>query len=412
MNMKYIRLWFKSKKGYEKLFLFLIFVRPIVEPFYYFKENSLLFSPLYWIGFLTFIICIVGIFSNAKYRSPLDEHFWWWSMLVILNIAFLYFSNEPITFINYALKLIYPVTIFYFLRGFVKSKSDLYALLFVFISSGIIATLWMFYDISSSGLNLREKSSFADVVNYGIYFNILLLAILYFYLKSRFYKKVVLKPTFTIVIILIAIGLLTHLSIKHLSSVAVSLLICSIFIYYTSKKSMGNFVIGIGIAVTVLFSIGDKFYENVMEDRMKREVQVLEGKRNKSQALHGRMSRWEWLTNDFSKSSTIAIFFGYPLDMKYANHMIGVTPHNDFLRITFFTGFLGLATFLWFLLMVFRRIKHLMVSERFLCYTSLLVFILYAISTVPTFYPGFNNFIFTVFAFVSLPLKKTNEYES
>lgn len=409
MNRKDLLTWFRSKKWYEQLFLFILLIRPVVEPFFYLKNSSPLLSPLYWIAFLSFFICIKGISSNLKYKSPFDMHFGIWTVLALLNIFCLFFSYELLEYVAAGLRLINPILIFYFLRGLIKNKSDLYGLLTIFLLSCGIACLWFMFDLSSSGFNLRDKSSFADVVNYGLYANIALIIAFYFYLKKQVSFTEFWKPKLYLIVGIVLLTILTHFAIKHLSSIAVSAIVVCLYVFYLSRKKIGSFVLVLGVIVTLLLSIGEQFYDSVINERIQYELEVVEGSRAKTQALHGRVNRWEWLSKDFFSGTYYGQFFGYPLNMKYSDHMVGITPHNDFLRILFFTGFVGLFFYLRFLVLSFIKVRKMLLPDKFLAYASLLTLVLYSVSTVPTFYQGFNNFIFGILAFIALPKQVLDE---
>ncbi|MBI2258349.1 MAG: hypothetical protein HYU67_05565 [Flavobacteriia bacterium] len=405
---KSILRWFTTKLWFEKVFLIIILLRPIIEPFYYLKSQSILFSPLYWIAFITFFISIIGIFSNSKYKSNLDYSFSFWTIFVLLNLFFLYFSTTIIDYVILFLKLIYPVIIFYFLRGLIKTKEDFKNILSFFLLSSLTAFLWLIYDIGQNGFNLRLKSSFADVVNYGLYANMGFLIISYFFIskKENFLSK---NTRITLFIIILILVVLTHFAIKHLSSIGVTVLILAFFQWYSLKKNISNFFFAFLLICSLFFGIADKIYQQVIQERIVKEVEIVEGTRAKSQALHGRATRWDWLWKEFTKQSLPVQLVGFPTSIQKSEYMIGITPHNDFLRILFFTGFFGLICYLYFLFSVLKLIKYFLFYERFLLYTGFFMYIIYSFSTVPTFYPGFNNFIFSLFAICALPIKKAHE---
>lgn len=411
MKVSLLLKWFKSKKWFEQLFLLLLILRPVVEPYFYLKESSPLFSPLYWIGILTFLISIFGILTNRQIKSQSDRMYLWWSVLVVVNIFCLLFSTDFLNFFIFGLKLIYPVTIFFFFRGFMKSKYDLYGVMMVLLFSSGIAGLWLIVDVLKIGFNLRLGSSFADVINYGVYANLALIITCYFLLKFQLIKKVLWRPKTFLLIGIFIISLVTFYAIKHIASLAVFVSILCTFVFFLSQKKIGLFLVVFGIFLVTFLIVGDRFYEDVVNDRIEKEVQIVKGERAKSQALHGRISRWEWLYKEYEKSNIAGQLFGYPLNLTYSNHMIGITPHNDFLRVLFFTGLFGLIFYLSFLIGIIRKIRFLASSEKFLAYASVFCFLLYSISTVPTFYPGFNNFIFAIFAFLALPIQKINEVD-
>jgi hypothetical protein len=133
---------------------------------------------------------------------------------------------------------------------------------------------------------------------------------------------------------------------------------------------------------------------------------VIQGTRDIDQALHGRMSRWTWLIGDFRDAPFYARLFGYPLSLNYSSHMIGITPHNDFLRILFFTGYAGLIIYMILLIKVFNKARNMDVPDRYLILVVLMATVLYSVSTVPTFYQNFINILMMVFAYTALPVMK------
>jgi hypothetical protein len=191
-----------------------------------------------------------------------------------------------------------------------------------------------------------------------------------------------------------------------MASIAVIFFVTGIFIYYLSKRKKASAFGFFIVAVALVWSFGQKFYTEVMEQRVSKEMEVVEGTRDESQALHGRVTRWQNLANNYSRAGFIPQVLGYPFTMQYSNHMIGINVHNDFLRILFFTGILGIIFYLLFVALIIRRIRFMSPPEKFLAYAAMTTFILYSISTVPTFYPGFNNFSFTIMAFLALPLSR------
>lgn len=409
MKLAQYRQWYQSKKWFEQLFLFLLLLRPIVEPYFYLKKSSPILSPLYWIAILTFFICITGIVSSLKFPSKLDRSFGWWVLFVVLNTFCLALSSEVLTFFIFSLKLIYPVLLFYFLRTFIHRKTDLYGLLITLVVSSFFASLWFLKDIASIGLNLRDQSSFADVVNYGFYINFALIIVMYFFLKGKTILFTNKKTTIYLILTVLLLSIATHWGIKHMASIAVMFVIVILFLFYLVRKKTPYSLFFISLVVASVLYFGKSFYNEVINERLVKEIEVAEGERRQGQGFHGRISRWTWLKKEFTTAETYSQFVGYPTTLKYSAHMIGITPHNDFLRILFFTGFIGLFFFLRFIFLIAIRIRYLNQNDKFLAIGAIFIFILYSLSTVPTFYPGFNNFIFAIFAFLALPLKKFHE---
>lgn len=412
MKIKDILNWYRSKRWFERLFLILLLLRPIVEPYFFLKNTSPLLSPLYWIAILTFFICLFGIFSSKKYPSKLDRSYAWWVILVVINTICFAFSSEFITFIIFALKLLYPVLIYYFLRTFIHNKKDLQGILIIILISCFFASIWFLKDIATHGLNLRDQSSFADIVNYGFYINFALVIMMYFVLNGKTILFAGKNNNLYFLLSILLFSGATHWGIKHMSSIAVMAVIILLFSIFLIRKNVVYASVFITLIIGSFLYFGKTFYKEVINDRLEKEIEVVEGERRQGQGLHGRISRWIWLEKEYSAADPYAQFFGYPTMLKYSGHMVGITPHNDFLRILFFTGILGIFFFLRFIALAMSRIRHLARNERFLSIGIFLIFMLYSLSTVPSFYPGFNNLIFTLFAFLALPIRKLHETNS
>jgi hypothetical protein len=399
--------WMRSKPLYLRWFILFMLVRPIAEQFYNLKEISPLLSPLYWLGFLTLVFSLIGIMKGRRQVTNVDRVFSLWGGLVTLSIAMIFLSSDNLfSYFNYAIKLILPLVLFFFLRVFLKSKEDLVGLATTFIISCIFPVIFMLVGLSG-GKNVdqdRYSGSYADVFSIAFYLSIGLIALLYLFINSRTYEG-----TLRIRNSYVLIGLLMALTglwiIKHLATVVVISTTLSLFVFIVFKKHRGAAIFLFIITLVVTLSSGDKFYDEVLDPRLEKEFEVLEGSRGLSQGMHGRMSRWNWLLGEFNSAPFYSQIAGYPLSLKISNHMVGITPHNDFLRMLFFTGYAGLILYLLILYRVFSRIRYKDLPDRFFLYAVLAATILYSITTVPTFYPGYVNVLSIVFAYCALPVK-------
>ncbi|MFB0925680.1 MAG: hypothetical protein QMB65_10445, partial [Vicingaceae bacterium] len=82
---------------------------------------------------------------------------------------------------------------------------------------------------------------------------------------------------------------------------------------------------------------------------------------------------------------------------------VSVHPHNDFLRILFLSGYLGLFYYIVLLIMLYQRAIKIAHATKYLAFGTLGILLLYSISVVPTFYPPFMYIVMSVFAYVALP---------
>jgi hypothetical protein len=124
------------------------------------------------------------------------------------------------------------------------------------------------------------------------------------------------------------------------------------------------------------------------------------------------MWRWTWLWAEWERSSVFAKLVGYPWDMGFCDHMVGINVHNDFLRMLFFTGIIGFITYMVFLANVIMRFKYLNKSDRFISLALILSLFLYSITTLPTMYFGFMNVYVTLFAYLALPKQLLLKYKN
>jgi hypothetical protein len=397
--------WVKSKPLYLRWFILVLLIRPIAEQFYELKDVSPILSPLYWLGTLTLLFSIIGIIRGNKIKSKLDNTFLIWSLLAFFSVIALFFSSSGLmNFLNFGIKLTIPFLVYYFLRMFIHEKSDFVGLTTTFLFSCIYPMASMILGIST-GLYSGEgrfAGSYADVFSNAFYLSFGAMALLYHYILSKTYYWTFPVNNYLIILAII-IAILGLWVIKHMATIAVFIGFIVVFIYVVYRRRREAAMLLIFLSVIFILFAGNRFYDEVMNPRLEKEVEVIQGIRDIDQALHGRMSRWTWLMDDFRQAPFYAQLAGYPLSLNYSTHMIAITPHNDFLRIMFFTGYFGLLIYIILVVKVFFRGKHLDTPDRFLVYAVLLSTLLYSVSTVPTFYPNFVNILMIIFAYTALP---------
>jgi hypothetical protein len=255
----------------------------------------------------------------------------------------------------------------------------------------------------------RYEGSYPDVFNHAFYIAIGTILILYHYILNRIYSKTLKINNVTLISFLV-ISILGLWFIKHMATIALFLCILIVFFYYSFRRQFGAVFLLLFLSIIFIYYTGDQFFNEVIDPRIETELQVIEGSRDVEQGMHGRISRWTWLTGEFNQAPVFAKLFGYPFTFRYSNHLIGITPHNDYLRILFFTGFAGLSLYLLILTNMFSRVRKFKISDRFILYSIFLATCLYSITTVPTFYPGFVNILMISFAYCALSQSNTFGY--
>jgi hypothetical protein len=408
MRLKVWWEWVKSKPLYLSWFIYFLLIRPVAEQFYNLKVISPLLSPLYWLGVLTMLFSIIGITRGKPVKSKLDNTFLLWAILTFFSvIALLFSSSNILEFLNFANKLTLPVLIYYFLRVFIRGKSDFVGLLTTFMISCIFPIGSMIFGLSKGNYfgAGRFAGSYADVFNNAFYLSFGAIVLFYLYILNKTYYNT-LKIKNYIIILALIVFIIGLWSVKHIATVAVFIGIIVIFIYIVFRRRIEAALFMILLSVIFVYFAGDRFYEEVINPRLENEIEVVQGSRNFTQAMHGRGARWKWLMGDFRSAPLYSQLAGFPLSLKPSYHMLGITPHNDFLRIMFFTGYAGLVVYLILLFKVFRTGKYMDVPDRFVLYTIMMATLLYSITTVPTFYPDFVNILMILFAYAALPKLK------
>src|SRR5690606_3524112 len=136
------------------------------------------------------------------------------------------------------------------------------------------------------------------------------------------------------------------------------------------------------------------------------DMEVYAGEQDTERLLHGRVGRWMFMLNLMSEQSILVQAFGYPLTFSYVYQFIGIGAHNDFIRLLFFTGAVGLFIYLILLFQVYKSSGKLPDSQRFMLMGLLITALLYSISTTPTMYAPFVYVLMTGFAFAAIPARR------
>jgi len=415
MKFKYWKLWLRSKPWRLQWFIYILLIRPFAETLYFLKETSPLLSPLYWIGIATPFFALIAISRYRFVKTELDSTFGILTILVLASAAMTFFGYDSFFgFLNIFLKLTYIVYIYYFLRIFVQSRTDFIGILTTMLYASIFPLFNLLYEVFVSPVSAnpdRMSGLFADVINYASYLLFSVIIIVYFYFqrgKSPMIMKI--KPWF--ILLYFGIVFMGMWQIKHMASIAVFFGVIGLFLFHDVKKRVIQIVLYFIILVIVVIAYGDAFYEEVINPRVEKEVEVIQGQREQTQAFHGRMWRWTWLWSEWERSSVFAKLVGYPWDMGFCDHMIGINVHNDYLRMLFFTGIIGFIAWLVFLSRIVRRIKYLNKADKFVSAALIMSLLLYSITTVPTIYVSFMNIYGALFAYLALPQRVLLKYNN
>ena len=139
---------------------------------------------------------------------------------------------------------------------------------------------------------------------------------------------------FTAFFIILVIGSLTRITIFALA--------ISLIYFFHSYKIKNKLIINISLLLPTLFILGFSIFERLFQNNQSISIENIN--------YNGRLYLWEYL---WSNINNFYIGNGYGSSVfaliNLGENLTGIQPHNDFLRILFDTGFLGLfVNFLMF----------------------------------------------------------------
>ena len=413
MSFKEWREWLGELPPVLRWFPLLVLVRPIIDNLYFLKEVSPLISPPYIAGVLTPVLCIIAM---VKYKLPrftsADKSFSQWSVMLMFSALFTaLFDPLSLLSLEFVLKLTMPVYLFFFLRILIRSRRDLHGVLNTFLYSAVAVAAILLSELIINPISIEDsrglqriQGSFGDVVSYGMYIIFTTVIVTYYFL-SRQHIVPVQKLT-RLLIIVSGINLLGLFNIHHTATYTIFILIFALFLLFnmqTRHRSVGFAVV---LVAGFLFSFfGSEIVAEKITPLLETDLAVYQGEKDTDQLLHGRMGRWRMMLSNFTEEPVHVQFLGYPLSFSYAYSYIGIGSHNDFLRILFATGVVGLFFYLRFLYFILRRMSQSGKAQRFLLSAVTVALLFYSISVTPTFYAPFMYFALSVFAFILLPEK-------
>jgi O-antigen ligase len=402
--------WLRSLPWQLKWFVILVLIRPVVDNFYYLKNISPFLSPLYIVGIATPVLCVAAmLFFRKKDRSVFDFLFGGWALVMCVSLVAM-FIYDPLskTFLEYFLKLTMPVYLYFFLRLLIRSQRDLDGVLQTFIYSSLFVVAIFLFEIivnpvkvlKTRGLE-RIQGSYGDVMNYAIYMAQGFLIMSYFFLRNRTSANPVSQIRNLVITIILCMACLFKIS--HTASYGVFIGILMLFVLFNLKtnKSLGFFII-ITI-LTAAYFFGAETIEQKINPLIKTDVAVYEGKKESGRLLHGRVGRWQGMLEEYSEFPVYAQLFGMPLALREAYAYISTGAHNDFIRILFYSGLLGLIFYLLIIFNVFKRMRFLKPENHFLALGAMTILLFYSISTCPTLYAPMLYVLFSILCFLALP---------
>jgi hypothetical protein len=396
-------------------------VRPSVDLFWDLRDPILSVSLLHVVGVLTPLLIVFSLMNGKfphKRNCRVDQIFLFLSTIIVVNASLIWISSPSLDRFAVALKVTLPVYLYFYFRHFVRSRRDLEGILQTFLYSAILPFTLLQFEIwispfrieRSRGLE-RFMAGYADVVSLGFYILFCFLIASYFFIKEQTTHFKNTQQTYQLWLAA-GLGVVGLFHINHTASYATFVVLVLFFFSCTLKFRRSLVLMGvmfIGTSGYLVFS-GRADQRVVL---VQSEFAVLEGSANPEHAFHGRVSRWQRHWKYFTEENS-------PLEQMVG--LIGVSrpymttagPHNDFLRIIFTSGYIGLATYLMLLFYIFWRTRHLVTAQKFLFRGMLIIVLLMSITTAPTFYTFVNYILMAMLAYCAriVYVRKTRVLQS
>ena len=403
-------IWLRSLPWAFKWFPLLVILRPVIDNLYFLKDVSPWLSPPYIVGVLTPAACIYALVSYKMPKfKPVDKAFLYWSILVLFSSLMLIFYDPfSLLSIEFVLKLSMPVYIYFFLRVFITDLRDLHGILQSFLYAGIFVALLLVYEVFVNPIRIEEsrgmariQGNFGDVVSYGMFITFALITASYFFFARQHILSKSRRLTLLIPVVLIA--LLGLFNIHHTASYTVFILLVFLFVVFNLRVQNRGVVLGIiAVAGIVFLFWGSQIITEQISPLVQTDLQVYSGEQDSDRLLHGRVGRWRMMLEMFSAESMPVQFFGYPLKLDYVFQYIGTGSHNDFVRMLFGTGIVGVILYVVMLIRFWMRRVFLGTAQRYLLVACFIALLFYSISVTPTMYAPFMYFVLSVFAYAAL----------
>jgi hypothetical protein len=420
MRFKDWRKWLSSRPYFFRLILYAILTKQIANLLW---DVSIPGLPLTFLQFFSFLIPLIIFFSingksiRTRKDNGLKNTYVFWAILYLINLALILINNISLDSLKLVFKFSTPCLLFFFFTKYIISKKDLHGVLTTIALSYIPLIISFFYSVVFYPAEVyyardleRIETFYADVASLGRPVCILLIISAYFFLlslKHNYFKKFYRNILF----FFIGFGALVLLKINHGASngIFVVVLLLFLLILFRSKIHIALFFIAfIVIPIALLFNaelseLYDVFYGTEVE-----LVQDYENIDDYDTAFHGRVGRWRRYFDDFSNESTIMqLFGGMAIERPF---IAGHAMHNDYLRILFTTGYIGLFIYILFLFLLIGKSFKLLLEEQFLTWSLLLFIILLSITLTPSSYVDTNFFVMAVVAYMLLPKNLRQSY--
>lgn len=412
-NWKVYKEWFKTRPLNLKWMLLVIIVFPFFAATWEMKKTSG-FSPLQLLGLLVFGFGFMSTIRKKSKGANLILTFYLFLFLLMINLLLVLAYESSFSQFGDTIRTFLPFILFFYFRRHLNKVSDVEGFLITFLIASLFPIATLYYEIllnpirevyntDSRGGGLRLSGFYSDLFGYMSHLICGFIAYCYFYIKNIDKKKnhfVFSKIGFVFVLMITLIGIY---NLRHQASWAVSLSLILLFVYFIRKKVsvLQLFIFFLALCGAVFY-----FYIEVFDILFAKDIAVYQGDAKNEAALNGRVWIWKRYYAYWENFSFVSQWFGsgFALHEKSKAMMSG-GMHNDYVRLFFSTGIVGILCYLSFLIYLLRNaLKIKLVELKFLMLSSIFVVILYSISALPLLASG--AMMYFLMAIISQTKKK------
>lgn len=395
-NWKVYKKWFKTRPGNLKWMLVVIIAFPFFAATWEMKNSG--FSPLQLLGLLVFVFGFMSIIRKKSNAPKLIVPFYIFLFLLVTNLLLVFGNVGSFSQFGDTVRTILPFILFFYFRKHLNNLIDIEGFLITFLIASLFPIATLYYEIvfnpirevyntASRGGGLRLSGFYADLFGYMSHLICGFVCYCYFYIKNIDKKKkhfVFGNLGFVFVLMITLIGIY---NLRHQASWAVSLVLLLVFVYYIRKKVS---VLHLFVFFIVMIGVGFYFYIEIFNTLFAKDIAVYEGGADETRALNGRVYIWKKYFAFWENFSVVSQWFGSGFAFHEKSRiMMGGGMHNDYVRLFFSTGIIGILCYLFFLVYLVRNaVKNKIVELKFLMLGSVIVIILYSISSLPLLASG------------------------
>ena len=320
-----------------------------------------------------------------------------WAILSSL-VVFLSYEMNFMVLLKQLFKILSGVAVYIAFPLIFKNEKDVNLLTNAFLISTIFPGLQVGaqYFLGANVLGLKADVVGDNIVmfsgvygNYGVFGIISWIGSLCVIIKLGLTQKKRLFYT-SLFILYLLIGFLT---LSRTIVILMFVILLGLLTLLVKSRKGGIFILFILLGFIAVNSPVVQYSYEKLKKRSKNEIEVLTGERDIVYGMHGRIGRWDKNLSRF--------FSEYDIFEQMVGTDLYIGPHGDYFFWLFSHGFIGLLIYLSFIISLFFYVKTRLKGVRDIFYKyygtavflGIIVWMIMAISTNPSFMPDVGYFI-------------------